>query len=239
MIVSPRIEMEQWNQRSVSLPAAVSVRPVALVALFIAGFTTFVDLYVTQPLLPEFRQIFRASELWVSLTITAPILAVALVAPLLGLLADSIGRKRVIVAALFGLVIPTALASTSANLGQFVMWRFFAGLFYSRDYHGGNRLYQRRIAKSVGRFDHGHLRDRDGCRRFCRTVYYRNGRGLLGLACRFSGAGCDHARGSTRNLAAPPAFHQVRAPAGRRTIPQAPAAAPPQYPAPGNVCRWV
>lgn len=129
MIVSPRIEMEQWNQRSVSLPAAVSVRPVALVALFIAGFTTFVDLYVTQPLLPEFRQIFRASELWVSLTITAPILAVALVAPLLGLLADSIGRKRVIVAALFGLVIPTALASTSANLGQFVMWRFLQGFF--------------------------------------------------------------------------------------------------------------
>jgi MFS family permease len=65
----------------------------------------------------------------VSLTIAAPVLAVALTAPLLGLVADSVGRKRVIVAAIFGLAIPTILAATAANLGQFVIWRFLQGFF--------------------------------------------------------------------------------------------------------------
>jgi len=119
---------EPWAGPSL-VKAAVAVRPAALVALFIAGFATFVDLYVTQPLLPEFRRIFRASELWVSLTITAPVLAVALTAPVLGLLADSIGRKRVIVTAMLCLAIPTALAATASNLGQFVVWRFLQGFF--------------------------------------------------------------------------------------------------------------
>jgi MFS transporter, YNFM family, putative membrane transport protein len=129
MIVSPEIEGEQWIGRQASHEAATAVSPAALVALFIAGFATFVDLYVTQPLLPEFRQIFRASELWVSLTITAPVLAIALTAPILGLLADSVGRKRIIVAALFGLAIPTTLAATASSLGQFVIWRFLQGFF--------------------------------------------------------------------------------------------------------------
>ena len=104
-------------------------RGAALTALFIAGFATFVNVYVTQPLLPQFRQLFQASELLVSLTISAPVLAVALTAPFLGLAADSVGRKRVIVAAMFGLAIPTFLAGTAANLVQFVAWRFLQGLF--------------------------------------------------------------------------------------------------------------
>jgi predicted MFS family arabinose efflux permease len=129
MIRSSKIEAEQWSQQPVPLEAAADIRPAALVALFIAGFATFVDLYVTQPLLPEFRQIFRASELWVSLTITAPVLAVALTAPLLGVMADSVGRKRVIVAALLGLVIPTTLTATATSLFQLVIWRFLQGFF--------------------------------------------------------------------------------------------------------------
>ncbi len=101
----------------------------ALAALFITGFGAFLTLYATQPLLPELRQIFRASEVMVSLTVTAPVLAVALTAPLVGLLADGVGRKRVIVAAMLGLTLPTALAGTSANLGQLIAWRFLQGLF--------------------------------------------------------------------------------------------------------------
>lgn len=104
-------------------------RVAALTALFVAGFATFINLYATQPLLPLFRHIFGASELLVSLTVSAPVLAVALAAPVLGLAADFIGRKRVIVAAIIGLAIPTLLAASAANLGQLIVWRFLQGFF--------------------------------------------------------------------------------------------------------------
>ena len=100
-----------------------------LTALFIAGIATFVNLYATQPLLPQFRQFFRASELLVSLTVSAPVLAVAVMAPLIGLLSDAVGRKRVIVAAMLGLALVTTLSSTAANLGQLIIWRFLQGCF--------------------------------------------------------------------------------------------------------------
>jgi predicted MFS family arabinose efflux permease len=100
-----------------------------LTGLFVTGFATFVNLYATQPLLPMLRDLFHASELKASLTVSAPILAVALSAPLLGLLADSLGRKRVIVASMLGLAMPTALAATAPNLEQLIAWRFLQGLF--------------------------------------------------------------------------------------------------------------
>jgi MFS transporter, YNFM family, putative membrane transport protein len=98
-------------------------------ALSIIGFCAFLNFYVTQPILPQFRQVFLASELLVSLTVSAPVLAVALTASLIGLLADAVGRKRVIVAAMLGLAVPTALAGTAANLSQLVVWRFLQGFF--------------------------------------------------------------------------------------------------------------
>lgn len=124
-LMEPSIRIEGASRvQSVALN-----RVAALTALFIAGFTTFLSVYATQPLLPQFRQIFQASELLVSLTVSATVLAVALAAPILGLAADYLGRKRVIVTAIVGLAIPTALAASSANLGQFVLWRFLQGFF--------------------------------------------------------------------------------------------------------------
>lgn len=72
---------------------------------------------------------FRASEVLVSLTVTAPVVAVALMAPLVGLLADSLGRKCVIVSAILGLSFPTALAASASTLGELIFWRFLQGIF--------------------------------------------------------------------------------------------------------------
>ena len=127
-MVVPRARCSTNREDAITLHAAPS-RVGVHAALFITGFGTFLNLYATQPLLPQFRQLFRASELMVSLTVSAPVLAVALVAPLVGLLADAVGRKRVIVAAMLGLTIPTALAGTSADLGQLIAWRFLQGFF--------------------------------------------------------------------------------------------------------------
>jgi predicted MFS family arabinose efflux permease len=98
-------------------------------ALFAMGIATFLPLYATQPLLPVFRQVFQASELLVSLTVASTVLAVALTAPITGLLADRLGRKRVMVASMIGLALPTFLSATSGSLAQFIVWRFLQGIF--------------------------------------------------------------------------------------------------------------
>jgi predicted MFS family arabinose efflux permease len=101
----------------------------ATVATMLAGMCTFLSVYSTQPLLPLLREIFHASEFAVSLTVSATILATALTAPIIGMIAERRGRKKVIVPSLFLLAIPTALAATSTSLAALIFWRFAQGLF--------------------------------------------------------------------------------------------------------------
>ncbi len=95
----------------------------------LAGMCTFLNVYSTQPLLPLLRETFHASELAVSLTVSATIFATALAAPIIGMIAERRGRKKVIVPSLFLLTIPTALAATSTSLGALIFWRFAQGIF--------------------------------------------------------------------------------------------------------------
>jgi len=98
------------------------------VPVVLAGFAAFLDLYATQPLLPLLSRTFGASAFQAGLTITAPTLAMAIAAPGVGRLADSLGLRRVIVGAAFALAIATALAATSATLEQLIFWRFIQGI---------------------------------------------------------------------------------------------------------------
>jgi YNFM family putative membrane transporter len=97
-------------------------------AVMLAGACTFLNVYATQPLLPVLREEFHGTEFQVSLTISAATIAVAIIGPLIGWAAEAIGRKRVIVPALFALVVPTALAATSRSLNQLIFWRFLQGI---------------------------------------------------------------------------------------------------------------
>ena len=101
----------------------------AIVACMLAGMCTFLNVYDTQPLLPYLQQVFNASAIAVSLTVSSTILAMALTAPFIGLLAESVGRKKVIVPSLYALTAPTLLAATSHTLHQLVFWRFMQGVF--------------------------------------------------------------------------------------------------------------
>ena len=76
----------------------ISKSRIRTLAVAFAGACAFLSLYATQPLLPTLERLFRAGKTAVSLTVTASTLGVALAAPLIGLLADRFGRKRVIVA---------------------------------------------------------------------------------------------------------------------------------------------
>ena len=103
--------------------------PMAVVAVMIAGACTFLNVYCTQPLLPYLQEVFHASEVQVSMTVGAVTLSVAIMAPIVGLLAESVGRKKVIVPSLFAMAVPTFLAATAQSLPALVAWRFIQGLF--------------------------------------------------------------------------------------------------------------
>jgi YNFM family putative membrane transporter len=85
-------------------------------------------MYATQPLLPGLRVDFHATEATVASTISALTFAVALAAPFVGPLADAIGRKRVIVTAIFALALVTFGASHAHGIGELIAWRFAQGL---------------------------------------------------------------------------------------------------------------
>jgi predicted MFS family arabinose efflux permease len=99
---------------------------VAAVAL--CGVCAFLELYCTQPLLPLLTRLFHASKTGVGMTVSAATLGVALSAPIFGALTERLPRKRVIVASLIGVSVPTLLAATSTSLSQLIFWRFLQGI---------------------------------------------------------------------------------------------------------------
>jgi len=98
------------------------------VAVTLCGVCAFLQLYCTQPLLPLLTHQFHASKTGAGMTVSAATLGVALSAPVFGALTERLARKRVIVASLLGIAIPTLLAATSMSLAQLIFWRFLQGI---------------------------------------------------------------------------------------------------------------
>jgi len=98
------------------------------VAVALAGFCVFLNLYAPQSVLPLLSREFGVGPVDVSLTITASTLAVALIAPFSGAVADVLGRKRVVCAAMFALIVPTVMVALAPELHALVFWRFVQGL---------------------------------------------------------------------------------------------------------------
>jgi MFS transporter, YNFM family, putative membrane transport protein len=99
-----------------------------VVAVCLCGIIAFLGLYATQPLLPMFVRIFHASKAAVGLTVSASTLGVAIGAPLFGLFAERLSRRRVIVCSAIAVAVPTLMAATSQSLHALILWRFLQGL---------------------------------------------------------------------------------------------------------------
>ncbi|HZQ13260.1 MAG TPA: MFS transporter [Pseudolabrys sp.] len=97
-------------------------------AVGLAGYCAFINLYSPQSILPLLTQEFGATAAQVSAIITVSTLAVAVTAPFTGTVADVLGRKRVIVVAMFALVIPTLMVALSQSLTAMIFWRAVQGL---------------------------------------------------------------------------------------------------------------
>jgi predicted MFS family arabinose efflux permease len=97
-------------------------------AIAFAGFCSFLNLYAPQSLLPLLTRQYAAGAVEVSHLISATTLAVALIAPFTGAAADMLGRKRIITAAMFALLIPSVMLAFANGLDEMVFWRFVQGL---------------------------------------------------------------------------------------------------------------
>jgi predicted MFS family arabinose efflux permease len=98
------------------------------VAVALAGFCAFINLYSPQAVLPVLAQEFRVGAVDVGMAMTATTAAVALVAPFVGAVADVLGRKRVIVAAMLALTVPTVGLAFAPSLDIIILCRFLQGL---------------------------------------------------------------------------------------------------------------
>ena len=97
-------------------------------AVGLIGYCAFINLYAPQSILPLLSHEFGASAAEVSTIITVSTLAVALTAPFTGAIADVLGRKRVIVAAMFVIVVPTMMVGMATSLSALIFWRAVQGL---------------------------------------------------------------------------------------------------------------
>ena len=98
------------------------------IAVGLAGYCAFINLYSPQAILPLLSQEYGAGAAEISSIMTAGTLAIALTAPFTGTVADVLGRKRVIVAAMLIVAVPTVMAAMAPTLGELIFWRFVQGL---------------------------------------------------------------------------------------------------------------
>lgn len=130
-------------------------------AVFLAGFATFVNMWCTQAILPVLASSFHVAQARTGLSVTAPLMATALMAPLVGAISDRFGRKKLICGAAFLLTLPTILASQAGSFDTFIADRFVQGLLLpfiftvTIAYIGGEAENNAAAAKMAGIYTSG------------------------------------------------------------------------------------
>ena len=98
------------------------------IALFAAGFVTFITLYDMQPLLPEFAREFDIPPALASLPLSAACFTLAVGMLLAGTISETFGRKSVMVASLFLTSLLALCTAWSETLLSLVLLRFLQGI---------------------------------------------------------------------------------------------------------------
>lgn len=97
-------------------------------AIFLVGVFAFLQVYAIQAILPVLMQALRVNAAQMGISVGMTITAIALISPVMGLISDRFGRKRLVVGALFGLAIPTFLLATADSWLWLNALRFAQGL---------------------------------------------------------------------------------------------------------------
>ncbi len=96
--------------------------------LYVTGFAAFIGLYLPQPLLPHLAEIFSVSAQSSSLIISLTILGIGLAAPFVGVLSDSLGRKRILTVCSTFLAVFMIACALSPSFSFLLLFRFLQGL---------------------------------------------------------------------------------------------------------------
>ena len=180
-------------------------------AVATAGFCAFLNLYSPQALLPALAREFGTGAAAISTIMTASTLAIALTAPFTGAIADVLGRKRVITAAMLAVVLPMAGAALAQDVQALIAWRFVQGLLLPPIFavtiaYIGDEWPAHEVAAVAGIYIAG-----SSIGGFCRPAGAGRARRSRRLARRVSGAGGAVAGRSARGGAAAATRKALRA----------------------------
>lgn len=112
-----------------AVPVAESLLPSGLLLIAaIIGALAFLQVYAIQSVLPVLMRDLGINAVTAGTTVGAPVLAVALMSPFVGMVSDALGRRLLIAGSVFFLAIPTAALFWAENIGQIWWLRFLQGL---------------------------------------------------------------------------------------------------------------
>jgi YNFM family putative membrane transporter len=100
-------------------------------ALFLAGFITFANLYVTQPLLPTFSEVFHVSPAVASLSLSVTTFALAVSLIIVSSLSEAWGRKSLMTISIFAASILTLALAFSPNFETILVLRVVQGIVFA------------------------------------------------------------------------------------------------------------
>lgn len=91
-------------------------------------FLIFFQAYMVAPLMPRLAAAFSVSEERIGLFIPAYMIPYGIATLFYGVLADRIGRRRVLLGSLTAFIALTALTATAQSASQLLMWRLLTGM---------------------------------------------------------------------------------------------------------------
>ncbi|MER1986203.1 MAG: MFS transporter [Solibacillus sp.] len=100
-------------------------------ALFAAGFITFANLYITQPLMPQFSKDYGVSPATASLSLSAATLTLAFSLLLFGSLSEAWGRKKLMTLSIFAASLLTIALAFSPSFEVLLLLRIAQGFVFA------------------------------------------------------------------------------------------------------------
>lgn len=100
-------------------------------ALFAAGFITFMNLYITQPILPLFSKEFDVSPAYASLSLSLTTFSLAVSLVIVGSLSEAWGRKRMMTISIFTASILTLAIAFSPTFEVLLVLRIIQGVAFA------------------------------------------------------------------------------------------------------------
>lgn len=105
--------------------AALSGRAIAL---YLTGFAALVGLYLPQPILPQMAREFAVDAQRASLLVSVAIFGIAVASPVIGVLSDRFGRRRLLLLGASLLAVTSLASAMAPSFGPLVASRLLLGL---------------------------------------------------------------------------------------------------------------